>query len=84
MSIMCSEKRRTVPHVTEIFRLSLVFTPHQEAIIATGYSETARVKSAQEPGASVIIKKPYAIRQSGTVVRKGLHPHQGNKRSDPE
>ena len=67
----------------ETYRRALAINPRQRAIIATGYSETARVKSTQELGASAFIKKPYTIQQLGMAIRKGLHPHQGGKGPPP-
>lgn len=42
-------------------RRTLNLARNENAIIATGYSETALVKSTQELGTSALIKKPYAI-----------------------
>jgi PAS domain S-box-containing protein len=46
--------------------------PEQQAIIASGFAETQRVKRAQELGASTYLKKPYTIERMGLSVRKAL------------
>jgi len=43
--------------------------PEQKAIIASGFSESSRVKKAQEIGAGVYIKKPYTVES----LAKGIH-----------
>jgi PAS domain S-box-containing protein len=43
--------------------------PDQKAIIASGYSETERVREAQRLGAGPYIKKPYTLEKIGTAVR---------------
>jgi two-component system cell cycle sensor histidine kinase/response regulator CckA len=46
--------------------------PGQKTIIASGYSETARVKEAQHLGAGRYIKKPYTLEQIGMAVKEEL------------
>jgi len=46
--------------------------PDQKAIIASGFSETARVKEAQKLGAGQYLRKPYTLEKIGMVVRKEL------------
>ncbi|MGD9368304.1 MAG: response regulator [Desulfobacteraceae bacterium] len=46
--------------------------PHQKVIIASGYSETDRVKEAQRLGAGAYIKKPYSLEEIGLAIRKEL------------
>jgi PAS domain S-box-containing protein len=48
--------------------------PGQAAIIASGYSETDRVKTAQELGAGQYIKKPYTLEKIGLAIRHVLNP----------
>ena len=50
--------------------------PYQKAIIASGYSETDRVKEAQSLGAGSYVKKPYTIEKIGMAVQAELHPSQ--------
>ena len=46
--------------------------PGQKAIIASGFSETDRVKEAQKLGAGQYIKKPYTVEKIGMAVRNEL------------
>ena len=45
--------------------------PGQKTIIASGFSETDRVKKAQKLGAGQYIKKPYSIEKFGLAVKHG-------------
>ncbi|MEA1876457.1 MAG: response regulator, partial [Bacteroidota bacterium] len=44
----------------------------QKAIIASGFSETDRVKEAQRLGAGKYIKKPYTLEKIGLAVKEEL------------
>jgi signal transduction histidine kinase/ActR/RegA family two-component response regulator len=46
--------------------------PNQKAIIASGFSETDRVKEMQRLGAGEYLRKPYSIEKIGYSVRKAL------------
>jgi len=46
--------------------------PDQKAIIASGFTETDKVKRAQKLGAGAYVRKPYTIEKIGTVVRAEL------------
>jgi len=46
--------------------------PDQKAIIASGFSETDRVREAQRLGAGQYIKKPYTLEKIGIAVRAEL------------
>ena len=46
--------------------------PGQKAIIASGYSETDRVKTAQDMGVGKYIKKPYTLEKIGLAVHQEL------------
>jgi signal transduction histidine kinase/ActR/RegA family two-component response regulator len=48
------------------------FNPAQKAVITSGFSETARVKEAQQLGAGPLVKKPYSIEKIGLAVRSEL------------
>jgi PAS domain S-box-containing protein len=48
------------------------FNPAQRAVITSGFSETARVKEAQQLGAGPLVKKPYSIEKIGLAVRSEL------------
>jgi CheY-like chemotaxis protein len=56
----------------ETYKRILEFHPEQKAIIASGFSETARVKEAQKLGAGQYIKKPYTMGKIGIVVKAEL------------
>jgi two-component system, cell cycle sensor histidine kinase and response regulator CckA len=47
--------------------------PNQKAIIASGFSETERVKEAQRLGAVKYVKKPYTLEKIGVSVRNELN-----------
>jgi CheY-like chemotaxis protein len=46
--------------------------PGQKAIIASGFSETKRVKEAQELGVGQYVKKPYTLEKIGLAVKAEL------------
>jgi signal transduction histidine kinase/ActR/RegA family two-component response regulator len=46
--------------------------PGQKAIIASGYSETERVKEAQRLGAGRYLRKPYTLEKIGLAVKSEL------------
>jgi CheY-like chemotaxis protein len=50
--------------------------PKQKAIIVSGFSETSRVKKAQELGAGTYIKKPYTVELLATTIHKELYDTQ--------
>lgn len=52
----------------ETYRKILEYRPGQKAIIASGFSETERVKEAQRLGAGEYVKKPYTIEKIGQAV----------------
>jgi PAS domain S-box-containing protein len=56
----------------ETYRRILKFRPGQKSIIASGYSETARVKEAQSLGAGTYIKKPYLLEKIGRAIKAEL------------
>lgn len=56
----------------ETYRRVLEYHPGQKAIIASGYSETQRVRELQLLGAGSYIKKPYLIEKLGIAVRTEL------------
>jgi len=53
----------------EILRLN----PAQQAIIASGFSESDDVKAALQLGAGGFIKKPYSMAQLGQAVKEVLN-----------
>ena len=50
--------------------------PQQKAIIASGYSETERVREAQRLGAGKYVKKPYTIEKIGIAIKSELTTSQ--------
>jgi two-component system, cell cycle sensor histidine kinase and response regulator CckA len=53
--------------------------PEQRVVIASGFAETERVKTAQAMGAGRYVKKPYTIEKIGLAVRQTLdggHPRE--------
>lgn len=56
----------------ETYKLILRHKPDQKAIIASGFSETWRVKEAQRLGAGAYVKKPYTIDKIGQAVAAEL------------
>jgi len=57
----------------ESYKRILEFHPMQKAIIASGFSETRRVKEAQQLGVGTYIKKPYLLEKIGLAVRAELN-----------
>jgi len=64
----------------DTYKQIIQFHPGQKAIIASGYSETDRVKEAQRLGAGTYVKKPYTIEKIGIAVQAELHPSQKSER----
>lgn len=56
----------------ETYRKIKKLRPEQKAIIASGFSETGRVREAQELGAGAYVKKPYMLETLGLAVREEL------------
>ncbi|UCD81885.1 MAG: response regulator, partial [Desulfobacterales bacterium] len=56
----------------ETYKKILGYKPDQKAIIASGFSETWRVKEAQRLGAGEYVKKPYTIDKIGQAVAAEL------------
>ncbi len=58
----------------DTYRKILELHPGQKAIIASGFSETDRVKEVQRLGAGRYVKKPYTIEKIGLAVKAELVP----------
>jgi DNA-binding NtrC family response regulator len=56
----------------ETYKQILKIHPGQKTIIASGYSESERVKEAQKIGAGTYIKKPYLLENFGWAVKAEL------------
>jgi PAS domain S-box-containing protein len=51
----------------------LQILPKQKAIIVSGFSESERVRAAQDLGAGAYVKKPYVMEKLGLAVKKELY-----------
>ena len=56
----------------ETYQKILRFHPEQKAVIASGFSESDKVKKAQHIGAGTYIKKPYSFENIGLAVKGEL------------
>ena len=56
----------------EAYKKIIAIHPGQKAVIASGFSESERVKEIQRLGAKQYIRKPYTIKKIGFAVKKEL------------
>jgi PAS domain S-box-containing protein len=56
----------------DTYKKILKLYPRQKAIIASGFSETDRVKKTIKLGAGAYVKKPYVMEKIGIAVKKEL------------
>ena len=56
----------------DTYRKILEYRPGQRAIIASGYSETERVRETQRLGAGRYLKKPYTVEMLAVALREEL------------
>jgi two-component system, cell cycle sensor histidine kinase and response regulator CckA len=56
----------------DTYRKILEIKPDQKAIIASGFSETSRVKEAQSLGVGAYVQKPYTLLRLGSTIKKEL------------
>ena len=56
----------------DTYKKILEIHPSQKAIIASGFSETDRVKEVQRIGAGAYVKKPYTLEKIGLAVKAEL------------
>jgi signal transduction histidine kinase len=56
----------------ETYQRVVETNPKQKAIIVSGFSETERVKKAQELGAGAYVRKPYILEKMGLAIRREL------------
>ncbi|MFH1079563.1 MAG: response regulator [Pseudomonadota bacterium] len=61
----------------ETYRRILEIHPRQKAIIASGFSESERVREAQRFGAGLYIRKPYSFEKIARAVRMELDNVEG-------
>jgi two-component system cell cycle sensor histidine kinase/response regulator CckA len=57
----------------ETYKRILQLHPHQKAIIASGFTESKRVKEAQKLGAGAYVKKPYLLEKVAVAIREELY-----------
>ena len=57
----------------ETYKRIIQLHPGQKAIIASGYSESERVKEAQKLGAGAYVKKPYLMEKLALAIRLELN-----------
>ncbi len=60
----------------DTYREIIKIHPKQKVIIASGFSETERVKTAQQLGAGAYIKKPFAFESIALAVQEELQEYQ--------
>ena len=56
----------------ETYRRALEINPKQKAILVSGFSETERVREAQQSGAGAYVRKPYIMEKIGVAIRDEL------------
>jgi len=56
----------------DTFKRIIELNPGQRAIIASGFSETDRIKEAQRLGAGEYVKKPYTLEKIGIALKTEL------------
>ncbi len=56
----------------DTYREIIELHPGQPCVIASGFSETDRVREAQELGAGEYVRKPYTMESIGAAVRRQL------------
>ena len=56
----------------DTYRKIIEIHPGQKAIIASGFSETGRVKTLQGLGAGAYIRKPFLLEKIGIAVKEEL------------
>ncbi len=67
----------------DTYRGVLAIQPRQKAILASGFSETERVRAALDLGAGAYVRKPYTIEKIGAAVKETLSdPISGNNRTE--
>ncbi len=56
----------------ETYQRILEINPEQRAILVSGFSETDRVREAQQLGAGAYVRKPYVREKIGLAIRQEL------------
>ena len=63
----------------ETYRRLIAIHPGQKTLIASGFSETDRVRKAQRLGAGAFVRKPYAIHTIARAVKDLLTPSSSGR-----
>ncbi|MGB3210408.1 MAG: response regulator [Desulforhopalus sp.] len=58
----------------QTYRRLAALQPGLKAVIASGFSETSRVRKAQQLGAGAYIRKPYTLEKIGVAIKKTFMP----------
>ncbi len=62
----------------DTFKRMLRLDPQVKAVIASGFSETSRVRETLRLGAGPYIKKPYTMEKIGMAIKRRLRSDSGN------
>ncbi len=62
----------------ETYQRIIALKPGQKTVIASGYTETDRVKKMQKLGAGAYVKKPYTLEKIGQAVKSELGKPEQN------
>lgn len=68
----------------DTYREIVRIKPRHKAIIASGFSETDRVKEAEKIGVSKYIRKPYTMQTLGKAIREVLDNSKSSERETAE
>ena len=56
----------------DTYRQIIAQHPKQKAVVASGFSETSRVRQILALGAGAYVRKPYSLERLGVAVRQVL------------
>ena len=56
----------------ETYKNIAEFRPEQKVVIASGYSETDKIREIQRLGGSSYVNKPYTMKEIGLAVKEEL------------
>jgi len=63
----------------DTYKRILEIRPGQKAVIASGFSESARIRAVQRLGAGAYVKKPFLLEKIGMAVKKELEKEKGTE-----
>jgi len=61
----------------ETYKRIIATNPEQRVIIASGFSETDRMREARRLGVRAYVRKPYFMKTIAGVIREALNGHKG-------